>query len=47
MQATSRSVAPGIRTTGEIIGELDVVRSRIGEALEEQARMATAFERHA
>jgi methyl-accepting chemotaxis protein len=45
LQASSETVSSGIRTTSEIIGELDVVQSRIGEVLEEQVGMATAFER--
>ncbi|MBB3675747.1 methyl-accepting chemotaxis protein [Modestobacter versicolor] len=45
IQASSKAVASGIHTTGEIIGQLDVVQARIGEVLEEQARMASAFER--
>ncbi|GAB3351065.1 methyl-accepting chemotaxis protein [Modestobacter lapidis] len=45
IQASSRSVAEGIHATSEIIGELDTVQARIGAALEEQATMATAFER--
>jgi GAF domain-containing protein len=44
IQSSSRSVAEGIHATSEIIGELDTVQARIGEVLEEQARMATAFE---
>jgi putative methionine-R-sulfoxide reductase with GAF domain len=44
IQASSKAVATGIHTTAEIIGQLDVVQTRIGEVLEEQARMATAFE---
>ena len=44
IQASSRSVADGIHATSEIIGQLDSVQARIGEVLEEQARMATAFE---
>jgi hypothetical protein len=44
IQASSKAVASGIHTTSEIIGQLDVVQARIGEVLEEQARMATAFE---
>jgi putative methionine-R-sulfoxide reductase with GAF domain len=44
IQASSKAVATGIHTTAEIIGQLDVVQARIGEVLEEQARMATAFE---
>jgi methyl-accepting chemotaxis protein len=45
IQASSRSVASGMHTTSEIIGELGAVQTRIGEVLEEQARMASAFER--
>jgi hypothetical protein len=45
IQASSKAVASGIHTTGEIIGRLDAVQARIGEVLEEQARMASAFER--
>ena len=44
IQASSRSVAAGIHSTSEIIGRLDTVQARIGEVLEEQARMASAFE---
>ena len=44
IQASSKAVATGIHTTSEIIGQLDVVQARIGEVLEEQARMASAFE---
>ena len=40
IQASSKSVASGIHTTSEIIGQLDVVQARMGEVLEEQARMA-------
>lgn len=47
IQASSKAVASGIHTTGEIIGRLDAVQARIGEVLEEQARMASAFERSA
>jgi GAF domain-containing protein len=47
IQASSRAVASGIHTTGEVIGELDAVQARMNEVLEEQARMAAAFERHA
>ena len=46
IQASSRAVATGIHRTSEIIGELDAVQARMGEVLEEQARMATAFDRH-
>ena len=45
IQASSKAVASGIHTTGEIIGQLDAVQARMGEVLEEQARMASAFER--
>ncbi len=45
IQASSKAVASGIHTTGEIIGQLDAVQARMSEVLEEQARMATAFER--
>jgi putative methionine-R-sulfoxide reductase with GAF domain len=45
IQASSKAVASGIHTTGDIIGRLDAVQARIGEVLEEQARMASAFER--
>jgi GAF domain-containing protein len=45
IQASSRSVASGIHATSEIIGQLDAVQARIGNVLEEQARMASAFER--
>jgi GAF domain-containing protein len=44
IQSSSRSVAEGIHATSEIIGQLDSVQARIGEVLEEQAKMATAFE---
>ncbi|WP_254781990.1 methyl-accepting chemotaxis protein [Modestobacter sp. DSM 44400] len=46
MQASSESVATGIHATSEVIGQLDAVQARMGEVLEEQARMASAFERH-
>ena len=44
LQASSESVSAGIHTTSEIVGELDAVQTRIGEVLEEQVTMATAFE---
>jgi putative methionine-R-sulfoxide reductase with GAF domain len=44
IQTSSRSVASGIHTTSEIIGQLDAVQTRMGEVLEEQARMASALE---
>ena len=44
IQASSRTVADGIHTTAETIGELDVVQARIAEVLEDQARMASALE---
>ncbi|WP_433291097.1 methyl-accepting chemotaxis protein [Actinoplanes sp. CA-030573] len=45
LQASAESVAAGIRTTSETIGQMDAVQARIGEVLEEQATMAHAFER--
>jgi hypothetical protein len=45
IEASSRSVASGMHTTSEIIGELGAVQTRIGEVLGEHARMASAFER--
>ncbi|TWH72270.1 methyl-accepting chemotaxis sensory transducer with GAF sensor [Modestobacter roseus] len=47
IQASSKAVAEGIHATSEIIGQLDVVQARINDVLEEQAKMATAFEAHA
>ena len=44
IQASSRTVADGIHTTAETIGELDLVQARIAEVLEDQARMASALE---
>jgi putative methionine-R-sulfoxide reductase with GAF domain len=44
IQTSSKAVASGIHTTSEVIGRLHVVQARMGEVLEEQARMATAFE---
>jgi len=45
LQASAESVAGGIRTTSETIGQMDAVQVRIGAVLEEQATMAHAFER--
>ena len=45
LQSTAESVAAGIRTTSETIGQMDAVQARIGEVLAEQATMAHAFER--
>ncbi|WP_433304496.1 methyl-accepting chemotaxis protein [Actinoplanes sp. CA-030573] len=45
LQASAESVAGGIRTTSETIGQMDAVQARIGEVLAEQATMAHAFER--
>ena len=45
LQASSRSVAEGIHATNEIISQMDAVQARIGDVLEEQARMAVAFDR--
>ena len=44
IQTSTDSVSAGIRATSEVIGQLDAVQARIGEALEQQERMATAFE---
>jgi len=46
IQASSQQVASGIHATSQTIGELDTVQARINEVLEEQARMAQAFETH-
>jgi len=45
IQASSQQVAAGIHATSQTIGELDSVQARINEVLEEQARMAQAFDR--
>jgi methyl-accepting chemotaxis protein len=44
LQASAESVASGIRTTSETIGQMDAVQARISEVLEEQATMAHALE---
>jgi len=44
IQAGTESVSSGIHATSEVIGELDAVQARIGDILEEQIRMARAFE---
>ena len=44
IQASTQSVSGGIHATSEVIGQLDAVQARIGEILEEQVRMARAFE---
>jgi hypothetical protein len=44
IQASSDSVAVGIRATSETIGQLDAVQSRIGDVLVEQARIADSFD---
>ena len=44
IQTSSKAVGEGIRTTGEIIGRLDEVQTRIGEVLGEQERMAQLIE---
>ncbi|RBY94890.1 chemotaxis protein [Blastococcus sp. TBT05-19] len=44
IQTGTQSVSEGIHATSEVIGELDAVQARIGEILEEQVRMARAFE---
>ncbi|NMO55743.1 GAF domain-containing protein [Actinoplanes sp. TBRC 11911] len=45
LQASADSVAAGIGTTSETIGQMDAVQARIGEVLEEQATIAHTFER--
>jgi putative methionine-R-sulfoxide reductase with GAF domain len=45
LQSSAQSVANGISTTSETIGQMDAVQARISEVLEEQATMARAFER--
>ncbi|KQS66316.1 methyl-accepting chemotaxis protein [Modestobacter sp. Leaf380] len=44
IQDTTRSVSAGILATSQQIGQLDAVQARMGDVLEEQARMAAAFE---
>ncbi|NAZ83348.1 GAF domain-containing protein [Kineococcus sp. R8] len=44
IQGSSRSVADGIGETAGIIRELDTVQARIGAVIDEQARMAAAFD---
>jgi hypothetical protein len=44
IQASTQSVSDGIHATSEVISQLDAVQARIGEILEEQVRMARAFE---
>jgi len=44
IQAGTESVSSGIHATSDVIGRLDAVQARIGEILEEQVRMARAFE---
>ncbi|WP_308220224.1 methyl-accepting chemotaxis protein [Kineococcus sp. TRM81007] len=44
IQASSEQVTAGIEGTTAIIRELDAVQARIGAVLDEQVRMATAFE---
>ncbi len=44
MQETTRSVADGILATSTEIGRLGAVQARMDEVLEEQARMAAAFD---
>ncbi|SDP46908.1 methyl-accepting chemotaxis sensory transducer with GAF sensor [Klenkia soli] len=45
MQETTRSVSAGILATGEEIARLGDVQARMNDVLEEQARMAAAFDR--
>lgn len=44
IQTSSRAVADGIHATAETIKEMDAVQARIGDVLEEQTRMARAFD---
>ncbi|WP_298459041.1 GAF domain-containing protein [uncultured Cellulomonas sp.] len=44
LQLTSDSVAAGIHTTTQIIGQLDTVQAQIDDVLGEQVRMASMFE---
>ncbi|RBY85476.1 methyl-accepting chemotaxis protein [Blastococcus sp. TF02A-30] len=44
IQAGTESVSAGIHATSEVIGRLDEVQARINEVLEEQVRMARAFD---
>ncbi|GLY27463.1 methyl-accepting chemotaxis protein [Kineosporia sp. NBRC 101731] len=44
IQTNARSVATGIQSTSEIIGQMDSVQNRIQEILEIQARMAQELE---
>ncbi|WP_432495749.1 methyl-accepting chemotaxis protein [Kineococcus gypseus] len=46
IQASSEQVSTGIESTAAIVRELDAVQARIGAVLDEQVRMATAFESH-
>ncbi|MFN8074478.1 MAG: methyl-accepting chemotaxis protein [Kineosporiaceae bacterium] len=45
IQSSARTVAEGIEATSATIGDLDGVQQRINEVLQEQARMASSFER--
>ena len=44
IQVSSEQVSAGIHATSEVISQLDAVQSRMGEVLEQQVRMARAFE---
>ncbi|MGY1887171.1 methyl-accepting chemotaxis protein [Blastococcus sp. SYSU DS0753] len=44
IQAGTESVTSGISATSAVIGQLDAVQARIAQILEEQVRMARAFE---
>jgi hypothetical protein len=44
IQNISKFIATGIDDTSPAISHLDAVQSRMSEVLEEQARMARAFE---
>ncbi|TYP88458.1 methyl-accepting chemotaxis protein [Blastococcus xanthinilyticus] len=44
IQAGTESVSSGISATSQVIQQLDAVQARMGEILEEQVRMAQAFD---
>ena len=44
IQNSARTVAAGILTTSETIGQMDAVQARMNDVLEEQARMAGALQ---
>ena len=44
IQSSARTVASGISTTSDTIGQMDAVQARMNEVLEEQAQMASALQ---